>query len=325
MCANMLSWPSPPSPAPLAGMTLIALAATICFVRSLSQIGASSRQQRIQPAEERVLVIGASSGLGRAVAKQYAARSARVCIVARRAEQLSQLAEECGGRCFYVVADFSDAEDMVRVRQEIIARWGGLDTLCVCAGVSAVQPVMRLAGVDPGENDDASLAGIQHAVEIAARATQGNVYGPLVAALTFIPLLTRTSTCPSILLVSSVAALVPAPTRALYAATKASSLLLLQSLAIEHPKIAFTFILPATIEGNFRASAIDADPAAREAGPNQHGLKVDYVAKRCVDSVDRQVRGNVVIPWFPYSIAHHLYYLWPSLIEQQARKKYNFR
>ncbi|OTA58940.1 short chain dehydrogenase [Hypoxylon sp. EC38] len=289
------------------------------------KIGTPNRQRRIKPAEERVLVIGASSGLGRAVAKQYAARNARLCIVARRAEQLAQLAKECGEKCFFVVADFSDAGDMVRVREEILGKWHGLDTLCVCAGVSAVQPVMKLAGVDVGQDDDANGAGIQHAVDIAARATQGNVYGPLVAALTFIPLLTRTSTSPSILLVSSVAAVVPAPTRALYAATKASSLLLFQSLAIEHPNITFTFILPATIEGNFRASAVDADPATRETGPNQRGLKLDYVAQRCLDSVDQQVRGNVIIPWFPYSIAHHLYYLWPSLIEKQARKKYNFR
>lgn len=136
-------------------------------------------------------------------------------------------------------------------------------------------------------------------------------------------MLTRTSTSPSILLVSSVAAMIPAPTRALYAATKASSLLLFQSLAIEHSRIAFTFILPATIEGNFRASAVDAGPV-REAVLNKHGLKIDYVAQRCIDAIDRAITGNVVLPWFPYAIVHHLYHVWPSFIEKQARKKYNF-
>lgn len=136
-------------------------------------------------------------------------------------------------------------------------------------------------------------------------------------------MLIRTSPSPSILLVSSVAAIIPAPTRALYAATKASSLLLFQSLAIEHPQIAFTFVLPATIEGNFRASAVDSGPV-READPNKHGLKIDYVAERCIDVVDRAVTGNVVLPTFPYALAHRLYLLWPSFIEKQARKKYNF-
>lgn len=136
-------------------------------------------------------------------------------------------------------------------------------------------------------------------------------------------MLTRTSVSPSVLLVSSVAAVVPAPTRALYAATKASSLLLYQALAIEQPKIAWTFLLPATIQGNFRASAVDGGPV-REVDPNKHGLKIDYVAQRCVDAVDRGLSGNIILPWFPYALGHFLYYIWPSFVERGARKKYNF-
>ncbi|KAI1372488.1 NAD(P)-binding protein [Hypoxylon crocopeplum] len=327
----MLDWLLSFNSGRLTGTALVAAAAVIYLAQQFVHTGAPRRHASIRPIEERVLIIGASSGLGRALAKQYAARGARVCIVARRAEQLSMLAEECGEKCIWVVADFSDVGDMVRVRERLLAEWDGLDSLHVCAGVSAVQPVMSLAGVNPREDIDASATGLQNAVDVVARATQGNVYGPFTTAVTFIPMLARTSTSPSILLVSSVAAVVPAPTRALYAATKASSLLLFQSLAIEHPKIAFTFMLPATIQGNFRASAVDADsdsnpnPTAQGTGPNQHGLKSDYVAKRCIDAVDGQVRGNVVVPWFPYALAHHLYYLWPSLIEKQARKKYNFK
>lgn len=136
-------------------------------------------------------------------------------------------------------------------------------------------------------------------------------------------MLTRTSTAPAIVLVSSMAALVPAPTRALYAATKASSLLLYQAMAIEHRDIAFTFILPATIEGDFRASAVDSGPV-READPNKHGLKIDYVAAQCIGAVDNGVRGNVIMPRMPYVVAHHMYYIWPSLIERMAARKYNF-
>ncbi|KAI6086463.1 NAD(P)-binding protein [Hypoxylon rubiginosum] len=319
----MSKWLPTSDPFYLSGTALFAFASLYVVQRAI-QTRAPKRHGSIPPRQERILVIGASSGLGRSVAKQYAARGARVCIVARRAEQLSVLAQECGQRCIWVAADFCKADDMVRLRERLLTEWGGLDTLHVCAGVSAVQPVMNLAGVKRGEENDASAAGIQRAVDITTAATQGNVYGPLVTAVTFIPMLIRTSTSPSMLLVSSVAAVVPAPTRAIYAATKASSLLLFQSLAIEHPGITFTFILPATIQGNFRASAVDADTESREAGPNQQGLKPDYVANRCVDAVDRQVKGSVVMPWFPYAIAHHLYYIWPGFIEQKARKKYGF-
>lgn len=136
-------------------------------------------------------------------------------------------------------------------------------------------------------------------------------------------MLTRTSASPAILLVSSVAAIIPAPTRALYASSKASSLLLYQALAIEHRNIAFSFVLPSTIEGNFRASAVDAGPV-READPNKHGLKTEYVARRCVDAVDGRVTGTIVVPWFPYTLGWAVYYLWPAFIERAAMKKYNF-
>ncbi|KAI8634046.1 short chain dehydrogenase [Xylariaceae sp. FL1651] len=301
--------------------TATALAALFVFYRIL-KARRPERSNRIRPSEERVVILGASSGLGRTLTRKYAARGARVCAVARRKEQLAQLAQECGDRCLSVAADFTDASDMVHLRETLLQEWGGLDTLHICAGVSAVQPIMVLTGIKSNE-EDAETAGIQHAVEIAGRATQGNFFGPLIAATAFIPVMKRTSASPAILLVSSVAAVVPAPTRALYAATKAASLLLFQSLAIEHPHITFTCVLPATIEGNFRASAVDADPT-QEMETNKRGLKLEYIARRCADAVDRGTRGNVVVPWFPYAIAQHLYNLWPSLIEKQARKKYNF-
>ncbi|KAI0202982.1 short-chain dehydrogenase [Astrocystis sublimbata] len=300
----------------------IAALASLFALRRIVKTG-DIRPSRVRPTEERVLILGASSGLGRTLAKQYAARGARVCAVARRSEPLAELARECGDRCIPFVADLTKATDMSKLRELLQQRWGGLDTLHVCAGVSAVQPVMALTGCKSG-TEDPDAAGVQSAVDIADRAARGNFIGPLVAAVTFIPMLKRTSASPTILLVSSVAAIVPAPTRALYAATKAASLLLFQSLAIEHPEIAFTCVLPATIEGNFRSSAVDADLGQNVDETNKKGLKLEYVASRCAAAVDGGLRGNQVIPWMPYAIAHHVYYIWPSFIEGKARKKYNF-
>ncbi|KAI0401201.1 short chain dehydrogenase [Xylaria palmicola] len=305
----------------LAG-AISALAAVFILHRVLKK--PNDRPERIQAADERVLVLGASSGLGRTLVKQYAARGAKVCAVARRNDPLLELAQECGDRCLSYAADLTKAADMERLRKHLLQQWDGLDTLHICAGVSAVQPLMALTGVKSSD-EDPGVAGVERAAEIASRATQSNFVGPLIAALTFIPMMERTSAAPAILLVSSVAAVVPAPTRALYAATKAASLLLFQSLAIEHPDVAFTCVLPATIEGNFRSSAVDADFSSQGSDEaHKKGLKVDYVASRCAEAADQGSRGNIVMPWFPYALAHHLYYMWPSFIEKQARKKYNF-
>ncbi|CAN8104644.1 unnamed protein product [Discula destructiva] len=297
----------------------IAAAALAVTVPALFLLNRSTKNRR-HLSSERVLVLGASSGLGRSIAQHYVRRGARVCVVARRGDKLAEFDSDY--KCLVQVADMTAVQDMVRVRSVIQSAWGGLDTVHVCAGVSALQPLMALAGVREGVRDDASAEGVQAAVEVAGRAMKGNFEGPLVAAVTFIPMLERTSQSPSILLVSSAAAIIPAPTRALYASSKASSLLLYQALAIEHRSIAFSFLLPSTIEGNFRASAVDAGPV-READPNKHGLKTEYVAGRCIDAVDKGITGTIVIPWF-YTLGWAMYYIWPAVIERAAMKKYNF-
>jgi len=134
-------------------------------------------------------------------------------------------------------------------------------------------------------------------------------------------MLLNTSKSPSILLVNSLASVIPAPTRTLYASTKAASLVLYQALSIEHPRIAFTVCMPSTVQGDFRASAVDAGPV-RERNPNTHGLKREYVAQRCIEAIDKSEK-TVFIPAV-MRFAHLFYWIWPSFVESEARKKYNF-
>ncbi|KII86262.1 hypothetical protein PLICRDRAFT_177834 [Plicaturopsis crispa FD-325 SS-3] len=303
------------------------------------------RPTKLPPTSERVLVLGASSGIGRAIAHEYASRGARVCIVGRNAKKVHDVVGECRGlsalfadsagagkRVLGYDANFADVAEMVRVRSVLEAEWKGLDTLIVAAGVSALQPVMAVAGVlTDGRTfmpSEASSSGIQKTVDVALAATTGNYIGPLVSAVTFIPLLSSTSTSPAVLLVSSLASVIPAPTRALYGSTKSAALVLYQALSIEHPAIAFSHVLPSTVEGAFRASAVDGgDAKIWEDDPNTHGLKREYVARRCIRAVD-WAEKNVFVGGGPggivYRLGHFLYWVWPSYIEGKARRKYNF-
>lgn len=249
---------------------------------------------------------------------------------------LEEAAEECrmlceGDRVLCVRGDCASVEDMTKVRDAVIKEWGGIDTLIITAGVSALQPLMAVAGVTASKDGlsplHASAEAINHAVGVAKAAIDGNFFGPYIAAITFIPLLTSCSTSPSILLLSSVAAIIPAPTRTLYASTKAASLILFQALAIEHPRISFMSFLPATIEGDFRASAVDtppnSSPVIHEADPNKHGLRREVVAKRCIQAIDRKEK-TVFMPQY-MRIGHVLYWIWPAYVEWRGRVKYNFR
>ena len=73
--------------------------------------------------QERVVILGASSGIGRCIALEYAARGARVCVVARREKELTNVCEECRSRgaastrIIMLVADYTQPDDLVSLRE----------------------------------------------------------------------------------------------------------------------------------------------------------------------------------------------------------------
>ena len=83
-----------------------------------------TRTSRVSPSTERVLILGASSGIGKEIALKYARRGARLCIVARRKEVLASVLQECqtngcSASAIAVAADFSNVDDLVNIRDTI--------------------------------------------------------------------------------------------------------------------------------------------------------------------------------------------------------------
>ena len=64
------------------------------------------------------LVTGASSGIGREIARDLSARGFRVIISARREERLRELAKELGDNTRVIVCDVSDREECLRLYEE---------------------------------------------------------------------------------------------------------------------------------------------------------------------------------------------------------------
>ncbi|KAI5986407.1 hypothetical protein EDD15DRAFT_2122753, partial [Pisolithus albus] len=86
------------------------------------------RTRLIVVGKERVLVLGATSGVGCAIAQQYASRGAYVCVVGRREEKLNDVVQECvelaarngfEDRMLRVKADVSNVNEMVKVRETL--------------------------------------------------------------------------------------------------------------------------------------------------------------------------------------------------------------
>lgn len=93
-----------------------------------------------------VVITGASSGVGRAMAAELAARGARLVLGARRGEALEEVAAECkslGGEALAVVGDVTVPADMHKLASAAIDSYGGLDVWINNAGVLAAGEFTR--------------------------------------------------------------------------------------------------------------------------------------------------------------------------------------
>lgn len=120
--------------------------------------------------EQVVVVVGASSGIGRGTAQAMAERGARVVVSARDGEALDALVEtleQRGARALAVPADVTEPEAMERVAREAVTRFGRIDTWVQAAAVSLYAP---LEATEPEEFRtvlETNLLGSMHAVRAA--------------------------------------------------------------------------------------------------------------------------------------------------------------
>ena len=96
----------------------------------------------------RVLITGASRGIGEALARAFAGAGAKVALVARSESALKELAEELDGEAF--PADLTDSEQVGRLLERVETEAGPVDVLVNNAGLEAVGwfPALDPATID---------------------------------------------------------------------------------------------------------------------------------------------------------------------------------
>jgi NAD(P)-dependent dehydrogenase (short-subunit alcohol dehydrogenase family) len=81
-----------------------------------------------------VIITGASSGIGAAMALAFSRREARLTLAARRPDRLKEVSRKCPGEVFPLTADLTREEDRRRIVQQTLERWGDVDILVNNAG-----------------------------------------------------------------------------------------------------------------------------------------------------------------------------------------------
>ena len=117
-----------------------------------------------------IVITGASSGIGLVTARMAAKRGARVVLNARNEEALRRVTTEInaeGGQAIHVVGDVGRLDDVKRIADETIRRFGGFDTWVNNAGVSIYGPVLHQTLQDHRRLFDTNYWGVVHGSMVA--------------------------------------------------------------------------------------------------------------------------------------------------------------
>jgi NADP-dependent 3-hydroxy acid dehydrogenase YdfG len=135
-------------------------------------------------APKTVLITGASSGIGRALALEYARRGAHVALVARRESELGSLAEtigSSGGRATPFACDVADAPAIFDAVKRAEGALGGLDMVIANAGVGSSGHAATLKWDDTARLVDVNVKGafatLSAAIPIFLAQRRGHLVG----------------------------------------------------------------------------------------------------------------------------------------------------
>jgi len=240
-------------------------------------------QQRSPGRWSTVLVTGASSGIGREIARQSARRGADVVAVARRRDELEVLAREIGERhardVEVLVADLTDPEDLARVERRLADPVRPVDLLVNNAGFGSVGPFADLS-VDREEAEvRLNVVALQRLSHAALRAMLPRGRGGLLN-------------------VSSVAGFQALPGNATYGATKAFVTSFSEAL---HAEVRASGIHVTALCPGFTRTEFQQRAGTTERGlPDRVWMSAESVARAGLDAVTRN--DAVCVPGLGYKV-----------------------
>lgn len=236
----------------------------------------------------RVLVTGASSGIGQEIAVQYAKRDYRLVLTSRSQEQLEKTVSKCRSLgCKDVISISSDAtsEESCKVLMaSAIEFLGGLDILVLCAGVAAYQ-LFR---------DAPNL-------EAYKKLMQTNYFGYL--HYTFYAFKHLVQSHGQILVISSISGEIGLPYRSAYCASKFAVTGLFEALRseINHGEVAITIVCPPTVRTNLRANSLVQ--IENSGSTESFKIGIEECVRKILAASDQRVR-KIYFPFRVYLAAY---------------------
>jgi len=122
--------------------------------------------------EQVVVVTGASSGVGRAIARAFGRAGAKVALLARNVDALQNAAEEirqAGGEAMVLPLDVSEDKEVFAAADKVVETWGRIDTWVNNAMVSVFSPVEKMTPEEYRRVTDVTYLGAVYGTLAALR------------------------------------------------------------------------------------------------------------------------------------------------------------
>lgn len=254
----------------------------------------------------RIILTGASEGIGRALALELAGHGARLALAARDRGRLESLAQECrarGGEARALPTDVTSQQDCEWLVNETLAAFGGIDVLVHNAGITMWSRFDAL--------EDLS---------IFTRIMEVNYFAPVRLTALALPELKKSRGL--LVAVASLAGLTGVPERSGYAASKHALIGFFDSLRIE---LAGTGVDVSVLAPDFviseihrRAIGPDGEPLGESPMVQARIMTAEDCARRIARAIDRRERQ--VLMSARGKLGRWLKLLAPSVIDRMAAR-----
>ena len=228
--------------------------------------------------DARIIVTGASSGIGRALAIQLCQRGAHVLATARRLDRLNELLEVCrdlSGKLTILPGDLTSDAHRQAIFLQATSQWNALDVLINNAGAGAI-----------GRFDVATSERLRRVMEI-------DFFAPVELTRTCLPLLER-GRRPAILNIGSVLSHRAVPNKSEYCAAKFAMRGWAESLRVELASKAIEVLMlsPSTTSSEFLDALVDTK--ASEKSKSLGSMLPERVAQLAISALVRSKRELVL-------------------------------
>ncbi len=232
--------------------------------------------------DKRVIITGASSGIGKELALRLAERGARLTLASRDLKRLTKVAEECGklgGETIVVAADVSIKQQCKNIVDETVKVFDGIDILVNNAGITMWSEFEKVTNLDALE-----------------QIMQINFFGSMYMTYFSLPYLIKSKG--QVVGVSSLTGKTGVPTRTVYAASKHAMAGFFDSLRIElkEKKVAVTMIYPGFVYTEVRSRALNGDgvPLGQSPLKEKNVMTVEECVRQMLPVIEKRKRELVM-------------------------------